>query len=175
MSFEIKINNEKEWKEVNINGLSYVISNYGDVVTLSNRSHKIVPHLNKDGYPIVTVGKNPRVGKPIHLLVAMLFVDGYKDGYEVNHKDFDRTNYHYSNLEWVSHKDNINYSYKNGRHTKRINSLYGNNRKLKKEAFLDILNKLENGMPCCDIAIYYGVSVDVVYNIKSGKTYKEYR
>lgn len=57
MSFEIKINNEKEWKEVNINGLSYVISNYGDVVTLSNRSHKIVPHLNKDGYPIVTVGK----------------------------------------------------------------------------------------------------------------------
>ncbi|GAB7396492.1 hypothetical protein OUHCRE1_47620 [Enterobacter asburiae] len=32
MSFEIKINNEKEWKEVNINGLSYVISNYGDVV-----------------------------------------------------------------------------------------------------------------------------------------------
>ena len=44
---------------------------------------------------------------PVHLYVAYGWVDGYFDGAEVNHKDFDRENYHASNLEWVTHKENI--------------------------------------------------------------------
>lgn len=47
---------------------------------------------------------------PIHLYVAHGWVDGYFDGAEVNHKDFNRENYNASNLEWVTHKENISYS-----------------------------------------------------------------
>lgn len=51
------------------------------------------------------------------MYVAHGWVGGYFDGAEVNHKDYDRTNYHADNLEWVSHKDNISYSSSVGRYS----------------------------------------------------------
>ena len=71
--------------------------------------------LNADGYYIVTLGKleEGRTTFFVARLVGMLFVDGYQNGFEINHKDFDRTNNHCKNLEWVSHQDNIQYSLDN--------------------------------------------------------------
>lgn len=51
------------------------------------------------------------------MYVAHGWVDGYFDGAEVNHKDYNRTNYHADNLEWVSHKNNISYSSSVGRYS----------------------------------------------------------
>ena len=45
----------------------------------------------------------------VHRLVAMAFVEGYQDGYDVNHKDENKQNNRADNLEWVKHVDNINY------------------------------------------------------------------
>ena len=50
------------------------------------------------------------------MYVAHAWVDGYFDGAEVNHKDYDRTNYHADNLEWVSHKENVHHSSDCGRY-----------------------------------------------------------
>lgn len=47
----------------------------------------------------------------VHRLVAMYFCLGYFNGAVVNHKDGDKHNNHYSNLEWVTQKDNIHKSY----------------------------------------------------------------
>lgn len=47
-------------------------------------------------------------------LVAMTWVDGYKDGFTVNHIDGDTTNNSVSNLEWVSLGDNIRKGFETG-------------------------------------------------------------
>ena len=89
--------------------------------------------LNKDGYATVKLSRDG-VDKifPVHSLVAREFVDGWFEGAEVNHKDFDRLNNNASNLEWMSHKDNVAYTINNGRHictrdiTGSNNPNYGN-------------------------------------------------
>lgn len=71
------------------------------------RNQDVTFHYNKDGYPCCGGGI------PAHLYVAHGWIDGYFEGAEVNHKDFDRNNYSADNLEWLSHSDNIQYSVDN--------------------------------------------------------------
>lgn len=47
----------------------------------------------------------------IHRLVGKYFVEGYFDGAEIDHKDKNIHNNNYTNLEWVTHKENIYRSY----------------------------------------------------------------
>ena len=47
-------------------------------------------------------------------LVAMAWVEGYQDGYTVNHIDGNPLNNQADNLEWLSIADNIRHGYKNG-------------------------------------------------------------
>lgn len=121
----------EEWKEIEINGLLYMVSNYGNVVGCSSGA-KLKQRLNADGYKCITVGKmKSRSTKRVHRLVAMLFVDNPNNEDEVNHIDFNRQNNHYTNLEWVNHLDNIKHSYEHGRYSTRDikgdkNPNYGN-------------------------------------------------
>ena len=50
----------------------------------------------------------------LHRLVAMYFVGAEEPGLEVNHKDGNVRNNSYINLEWISHKANVQH-YHNGR------------------------------------------------------------
>ena len=108
-------------KEFEYGGLKYIAYSNGDIIGLG-RNKKLKQRKNADGYPVVTLGsKYFRVSVKVHTIIARLFVDGYKDGYEVNHKDFNRENNSYENLEWVSHIENVRHSsnaghYGNGRH-----------------------------------------------------------
>ncbi len=47
----------------------------------------------------------------VHRLVAYYFCDGFFDGAVVNHKDGNIHNNHYTNLEWVTQKENIHLGY----------------------------------------------------------------
>lgn len=72
---------------------------------------------NNDGYLTVHLSKegcDKRVG--VHILVAKAFVSGYFDGAEVNHIDCNRENNVFSNLEWITHADNVRYAIKQGNH-----------------------------------------------------------
>jgi len=127
------------WQEIDGYEGYYEVSNFGRVrsvdryITKSNgvtqlRKGKIKTQTdNTDGYSTVNLskdGKDTRVG--VHILVANAFVDGKMDGYEVNHIDFDRHNNHFSNLEWLSHHDNVLKSIDAGRHVCCTN-LFGEN------------------------------------------------
>ena len=47
----------------------------------------------------------------IHRIVALTFIPNPHNLPEVNHKDGDHWNNHYSNLEWVTPSENIKHSY----------------------------------------------------------------
>lgn len=123
---------EEVWKPVQGYEGYYNVSNLGNVYSLlrtvirsdglsCQRGGYLLQHtMNSDGYPTVHLSKNGVSERiPVHVLVARAFVDnpnGYK---EVNHKDFDRTNCRSDNLEWITHRDNVQYTVKAGRHASR--------------------------------------------------------
>lgn len=52
--------------------------------------------------------------KLVHRIVATAFCSGKEPGLDVNHIDGDRLHNHYSNLEWVTRKENIHHNMKRG-------------------------------------------------------------
>lgn len=87
--------------------------------------------VNKDGYPVVSVQDGKRYRSiSVHILVANAWVANPLDKPEVNHMDFDRGNPWASNLEWVTHQENVSYSRRANRWPSmegENNPNYGNN------------------------------------------------
>lgn len=95
----------------------YSISNAGDIISSKCGKEKMLgKYQNKvTGYLQGTIRYNGESkGTTIypHRLVAEMFVDNPNGNKTVNHKDLDKHNNNYWNLEWVSQKDNIHHYYK---------------------------------------------------------------
>lgn len=71
--------------------------------------------INNCGYEICILNKpNSKViCKSIHRLVAETFIPNPLNLTDINHKDENKLNNKVDNLEWISHKDNINYGSSN--------------------------------------------------------------
>lgn len=110
------------WKPiVEYEGL-YEISNYGRVKSLkrvvylkNNRTRiqnerYLLLHKNSNGYLQARLCKNS-VYKifSVHRLVAQAFIPNKFNLPEVNHKDENKENNYFENLEWVTRKYNMNY------------------------------------------------------------------
>lgn len=116
----------EEFKTITIKNLEFCVSNLGKVY---KNGLELKQNENFDGYLVVYVGNNRSIG--VHRLVAMAFIpnDEPEIKKEVNHKDFNRKNNVVTNLEWMTHSDNIKYSHKNGRYEPKYgenNPNYGN-------------------------------------------------
>lgn len=70
--------------------------------------------ISRGGYPSISfwVDKKNRSYK-IHRLVAETFIPNPENKYTVNHKDFDKTNNHISNLEWATTNENVAHYFDN--------------------------------------------------------------
>lgn len=88
----------------------YEVSNFGNV--LSKRSGKLlVPSKGKYGHCVIQLcEKGKKTRALVHRLVAFAFIGDGKKGEEVNHIDYNPTNNHVSNLEWVTHRQNMLHS-----------------------------------------------------------------
>ena len=89
----------------------YNVSNKGRVYSLI--SNKILKTWfdGRGRYQRIRLYKDgERKNYDIHKLVALTFVEGYKEGLEVNHIDEDKTNNNPNNLEWCTHSENMLYS-----------------------------------------------------------------
>jgi hypothetical protein len=82
-----------------------IVTKDGRTVTYYGKILKLTPSDN--GYLTVKLyGKRKRTAA-VHVLVATAFVPNPDNLPEVNHKDLDKTNNHYSNLEWTTKVNNI--------------------------------------------------------------------
>ena len=87
----------------------YQISNLGRVYSLISGKF-LKPQKDKDNYRQVVLCKNGKKKTyKIHRLVASAFIPNPLHLPQVNHKDENKTNNRVSNLEWMSHKENMNY------------------------------------------------------------------
>lgn len=107
-----------EWKPLIYGDIDlsdkFLISNDGQLFSIkANRLIKL--NINKQGYYFYTASLGQRKKNKmirIHRAVAFMFVNGYKEGLIVNHKDGNKTNNLYTNLEWVTCKDNTQHALK---------------------------------------------------------------
>lgn len=79
--------------------------------------------LNKDGY-LKTKMTNKNCF--LHRLVATYLVPNPNNYNVVNHKDGNKLNNHYSNLEWCTIEENIKHSYETGLHVAHTPEKHGN-------------------------------------------------
>lgn len=101
---ESKIINGKEYRLVTLRGRAKWIARDGSAYNPIHFNQKATIHMNRDGYPCYGGGV------PVHKYVAHGWVTGWFDGAEVDHINYDRTDYRAENLRWVTHLDNIKHS-----------------------------------------------------------------
>lgn len=87
----------------------YAVSSLGNV-----RGHRkqLKPYLDACGYPRISTGGRSH---GVHRLVAEAFLGPCPSGFEVAHKDHNRANAAASNLEYLTHADNVRASAEAGR------------------------------------------------------------
>jgi len=101
------------WKDLIINDILtlYRISEYGHVYSLRKRKILKGGTLGLPGYEYKAQRLEFKPGHfktfSIHRLVYQTFVGPIPKGMEINHKDLNKANNHYSNLEVLTHRDNI--------------------------------------------------------------------
>ena len=102
----------ENWSVTSINS-NYLVSDDGRIRRRgSDKDHSV---RDRKGYPSVDLYEGgKRVTKGVHILVAEAFVPNPHGKPEVNHKDGNKHNNNASNLEWVTHKENVQHAWDNG-------------------------------------------------------------
>lgn len=97
------------WKPINGFENYYEISNFGKVKSL--KRGLILKQFLSRGYLEVHLRKpGIKIHKKIHRLVAEHFLENPNMYVEVNHKDENKTNNIFTNLEWCTRRYNMNYN-----------------------------------------------------------------
>ena len=98
-----------EYKEIDCYGTKIKVGKNGDIIWNGNKRNI---YYNNDGYSVCSI-KLPNKGwrsVRVARLVALAYIPNPNNLPEVNHKDFNRKNSNVDNLEWITRKDNVNYS-----------------------------------------------------------------
>lgn len=106
----------EEWRDViGYEGL-YQVSNFGRAKSFySNKARILKPIRRADGYVDFGLHKNGSTRhRPIHILVAQVFIPNPENKPIVNHIDGDKTNNRVDNLEWVTNSENVIHAHKTG-------------------------------------------------------------
>ena len=98
----------------------YAVTSCGKV--WSYKSKKFLKSFeDKFGYEFVRISNdNVAKCKYVHRLVAETYLQRNGCKLEVNHKDENKRNNSVNNLEWITHKENINYGTRNERTSKKV-------------------------------------------------------
>lgn len=98
------------WKDIQGYEGYYQISSEGNVRNVKT-NQILIGDTNNIGYRRVTLYSPTKKRFFIHRLVALHFCEGYKKNLVVNHKDGNKLNNNYQNLEWVTRSQNDLHAY----------------------------------------------------------------
>lgn len=159
----------EEWKDLHIKGAKreYLISNYGRII---RKPYLLNQRPNKDGYIYVSlVTRKLRNASKVHRLVAKEWIPNPDNKPEVNHKDGNRKNNYFKNLEWMTRSENMLHAF---RILKRRH-VFGETMplaKLKNTDIEKIFDMRISGMKHREIGKYIGInsaSITLILNRKA--------
>jgi hypothetical protein len=109
----------EQWKAIAECNGEYYISDHGRVKSYKCGKERILkPYLigvlSNQYLAVDLILKGKRKMPKIHRLVSIYFVENPNDKPQVNHKDGNKLNNHFNNLEWVTPKENTQHAWKNG-------------------------------------------------------------
>lgn len=108
----------EEWRDIKDYEGLYQVSNTGKIKSLYRDTGKILTGeiIQKGkGYLRVELTQNKKVKRfLVHRLVAQAFIPNPENKPEVNHIDGNTLNNNASNLEWCTHRENINHAWETG-------------------------------------------------------------
>jgi predicted DNA-binding protein (UPF0251 family) len=166
-----EVNNMNEdWKR--IANTEYKVSNKGEIY--SEKSAKLLRQ-NDDGngYMKVTLWiDGMQSSEKVHRLVATAFLPKMQHQTTVNHKDGDKLNNCVSNLEWLSHSDNMRHAHITGLMQKGSECT---NAKLDEASVEAIKLLFVDGLSNQEIANSFGVERGTIGKIRQLKTWKHVR
>ena len=100
----------EEWRRCQYPFVRYEVSNFGRI-RHARTKNVLNPNINKAGYKRFAANvKGKSCHSDVHVQVALAFVDGWREGLQVNHKDGNKLNNCAWNLEWISASENIRHS-----------------------------------------------------------------
>jgi HNH endonuclease/NUMOD4 motif len=172
---EIEMQKKKErWKEIAETSGDYSVSTIGrvsrDTPNHGARPGRILSQrLGQGGYPVVRLRINGKSHtRYVHRLVAIAFIGNPPfDGAQVNHKDMNRLNPRLENLEYLSHAENQQHSWLNGRI-----ALRGEQKSSAKLKEKDVVFIRKSKSSIKELAMIYGVSHHAVYEIRKRMKWK---
>ncbi len=172
------------WRDIPGLEGAYQASNFGRIKSLERfnrggkytRARVLKQHLSA-GYPTVSVYKNfGWSNERVHKLAALAFFGVKPAGMEINHKDGNKRNNRLENLEYVSHRENINHALHTLGHglINRPHPVRGAAQHLAKLTDTDIRTIrlfLSEGMSQSEIAKHFNITSGNVGAIKQGRSW----
>lgn len=144
----------------------YLITNHGRVF---RNGKQLKPQIDSSGYPIISLCNSGQKSFRIHRLVAKAFIPNKENKPCINHKDGNKENNFYKNLEWVTRGENNKHASENG-----LNDVRGESNvtsKLCREDVINIKKRYKNSESVVDICKDYPVCKSHIYKILRGDTW----
>jgi len=160
---------ERRWVPVIFEGNStnYQISSDGIVASIPMCKF-MKPAPNSSGYlQTILAILDRRYSMGVHRLVAETFIPNPDNLPYVNHKDGNKTNNNYWNLEWCTQKENINHAIETG-----LRDSYIPSHRYSKKEIHRVCKLLEKEQTTSEISSKTGVSKRVIRTIRHGKAWK---
>lgn len=148
--------------------LDHRVNQSGVVIRVSDS--KIIPfNLTASGYLFVNLYNLSTRPQRVHRLVAQAFVENPLNKPCVNHKDGEKLHNHYTNLEWVTHEENMQHAAETG--LTAIGAANGNS-DFTEEDVIIIKSALASGIKTQSVAEAFGVPYSTIQAIKSNTNWK---
>lgn len=135
--------------------------------TMQFKEKMLTPNTTQWGYKKINLISGNRIESYfLHRLVANAFIPNYNKKPFINHIDNNKENNHYSNLEWVTTKENIAHAYETG--IRRPGERNGRARL--NEFQVRVIRKCDVGSTI--LSRFFGVHKSTIESIKSGRNWK---
>ena len=154
----------------------YFINEDGEVLSKARykQGRRLKPVLHHEGYYFVTLRKDGQsFHRNVHKLLALVFIGPPpSEKHEVNHRDGNKVNNAISNLEWVTHAENMAHAAAYGLYQRGEKH---SNARLKRHQVAEIKLRLSRGERPREIARHYDISDGSIYAIEKGANWKHVR